>query len=66
LRYIMKGEEEIRAMRAAGPPRRYLGASVPLANLIRELGKHPRIRYVSVRRGGDSVVLNAGSSPGLA
>jgi oxaloacetate decarboxylase alpha subunit len=57
LRYIMKGEQEIQALRAAGPARQYLGASLPLARLIRELKKHPRVRHVSVRRGGDSVVI---------
>ncbi len=56
-RYIMKGEEEIRAMRAAGPPRQYNGARQPLLTLIRELQKHPRVRYVQVRRGADSLTV---------
>ena len=57
LRYIMKGDEEIRAMRAAGPPKRYFNTSMPLLTLIRELGKHRQVRYVRVERGGDSLVI---------
>jgi len=57
LRYIMKGEDEIRAMRAAGPPRKYLGAGMPLLELIEELGKHKQVRYVQVRRGSDSLLV---------
>ena len=57
LRYIMKGGEEIRAMRTAGPPRKYFGAGMPLLSLIEELGKHRQVRYVQVQRGGDSLVV---------
>ena len=57
LRYLMKGEDEIRAMRAAGPPRQYFNTSMPLLTLIQELGKHRQVRYVRVQRGGDSLVL---------
>jgi oxaloacetate decarboxylase alpha subunit len=57
LRYIMKGDEEIRAMRAAGPPRQYFNSSLPLLTLINELGKHKQVRYVQVQRGGDSLVI---------
>ena len=57
LRYIMKGEDEIRAMRAAGPPRPYFNTSMPLLTLIQELDKHRQVRYVRVQRGGDSLVL---------
>jgi oxaloacetate decarboxylase alpha subunit len=57
LRYIMKGDEEIRAMRAAGPPRQYFNTSMPLLTLIQELGKHRQVRYVQVQRGGDSLVI---------
>ena len=59
LRYIMKGEDEIRAMRAAGPPRKYLGAGIPLLALIEELGKHKRVRYVQVQRGSDSLLVQS-------
>ena len=57
LRYIMKGDDEIRAMRSAGPRRNYLSAGVPLLSLIEELGKHKQVRYVQVQRGGDSLVV---------
>ena len=57
LRYIMKGEDEVRAMHAAGPHRRYFNTSMPLLSLIRELGKRKQVRYVRVQRGGDSLVL---------
>jgi oxaloacetate decarboxylase alpha subunit len=57
LRYIMKGEEEIRAMRAAGPPRRYFSTAMPLLTLIQELGKHQQVRYIQVQRGSDSLVV---------
>ncbi len=57
LRYLMKGEDEIRAMRAAGPPRQYFNTSLPLLTLIQELGKHKQVRYVQVQRGSDSLVI---------
>ena len=53
----MKGEEEIEAMRAAGPPRQYFSAAMPLLTLIQELGKHKQVRYIQVQRGGDSLVV---------
>ena len=57
LRYIMKGEDEIRAMRAAGPPRQYHHGAAPLVTLLEELGKHRQVRYVRVERGSDSLVV---------
>lgn len=57
MRYLMKGEEEIRAMRAAGPYRPYFDASMPLLTLIQELDKHRSVRYVQVQRGSDSLVV---------
>lgn len=57
LRYIMKGEEEIRAMRAAGPPKQYYNASMPLLTLIQELGKHRQVRYVQIQRSNDSLLV---------
>jgi oxaloacetate decarboxylase (Na+ extruding) subunit alpha len=57
LRYIMKGEQEIEAMRAAGPPKQYFSSTLPLLTLIQELGKQTRVRYVKVQRGGDSLVV---------
>ena len=55
LRYIMKGSQEMEAMRAAGPPRQYHSASLPLLKLLQELAKHKSVRYVQVRRGSDSL-----------
>ncbi len=57
LRYMMKGTQEVEAMRAAGRPRRYLHSALPLATLIEELGKHKSVRYVHVQRGSDSLVI---------
>ncbi len=57
LRYILKGTQEIDAMRAAGGPKQYFTASQPLVALLRELDKHSKVRYVQVRRGGVSLVL---------
>ena len=57
LRYMMKGTQEVEAMHAAGPPRRYLNSALPLATLIEELGKHKTVRYIQVQRGGDSLVI---------
>ena len=57
LRYIMKGEDEVRAMRAAGPPRQYLNTRMPLLSLIEELGKCKQVRYVQVQRGSDSLLV---------
>ncbi|MBI4292151.1 MAG: hypothetical protein HY661_11800 [Betaproteobacteria bacterium] len=57
LRYIMKGEEEIRAMHAAGRPKQYFNADMPLLTLIQELGKHKQVRYVQVQRGNDSLLI---------
>jgi oxaloacetate decarboxylase alpha subunit len=57
LRYVMKGQQEIEAMRAAGPYRQYLGASLSLVTLVKELNKHSSMRYIRLQRGGDSVVI---------
>jgi oxaloacetate decarboxylase alpha subunit len=57
LRYIMKGGEEIEAMHAAGPPKQYFNAAMPLLTLIQELVKHRQVRYVQVQRGSNSVVI---------
>ena len=62
LRYIMKGEQEIEAMRAAGPPRQYFSTAMPLLTLIQELGKQTSVRYVRVRRGSDSLLIQNQSS----
>jgi len=57
LRFIMKGGQEIAAMRAAGPPRQYHSAAMPLLTLLDELGKHRTVRYIHVRRGADSLLV---------
>ena len=57
LRYIMKGEDEIRAMHSAGPPKQYFSSSMPLLTLIQELGKHRQVRYVQVQRGRDTLLV---------
>jgi oxaloacetate decarboxylase alpha subunit len=57
LRYIMKGDQEIRTMRAAGRPKQYLNSALPLVRLLEELKKHRGVRYVSVQRHGESLVL---------
>ena len=61
LRYMMKGEEEIRAMRAAGPSKHYFNATMPLLTLLQELEKHPRVRYIQVERGPHSLLLRGGT-----
>jgi len=58
---VMKGDQEIKAMRAAGPPRQY-HATLPLAKLITELNKHPRVRYVRVQRSNDSLIVKGDSA----
>ena len=57
LRYIMKGDQEIKVMRAAGPRKQYLGSALPLAALLEESKKHRHVRYVSVEWGRDRLVL---------
>jgi oxaloacetate decarboxylase alpha subunit len=57
LRYIMKGEQEIKAMRAAGPPRQYYNSTMPLLTLLQELAKHQRVRYIQLQRGRDSLMI---------
>ena len=62
LRYIMKGEQEIAAMRAAGPYKQYVSATAPLHTLLKELSKHPKVRYIHVQRGDDSLVVRKQSA----
>ncbi|MBX5467262.1 MAG: hypothetical protein K6U14_07190 [Firmicutes bacterium] len=58
LRYLMKGDREIRAMRAAGPPKRYrLLQPGPLVHLVETLSQAGEIGYVRVENHGDVVVL---------
>ena len=62
LRYIMKGEQEIAAMRAAGRPKQYYNTTLPLLTLVQELGKHKGVRHIQVQRGSDSLVIQNRSS----
>jgi oxaloacetate decarboxylase (Na+ extruding) subunit alpha len=64
LRYIMKGEEEIRAMRAAGAPRQYFTTAMPLLSLIRELEKRRHVGYVRLQRGGESLLVQRSGPSG--
>ncbi|OLT22270.1 hypothetical protein BJF78_07720 [Pseudonocardia sp. CNS-139] len=57
LRAIMQGTSEIDRMRAAGPPRTYSSAQVPLVQLVERLRESSSIRYVRVQRGSDSVLV---------
>ena len=62
MRAIMQGDQEIEAMRAAGPARQYLTAGQPLKTLMRELEKHKSVRYIQVQRGSDSLMLRNGAA----
>ncbi len=62
LRYIMKGEQEIETMRAAGRPRQYYNTTLPLVTLLQELNKHREVRYVRVQRADSSLVIENRSS----
>lgn len=63
LRYIMKGEEEIKAMRQAGPPKRYTGAEVPLATLLEQVSKFEDVRYFAVHKANHTLVLQRNRNP---
>ena len=53
----MLSEDEIAAMRAAGPPREYLGARLPLVALMERLTRGNRGAGVRIRRPGVSIEL---------
>src|SRR4051812_14324610 len=55
MRAIMGGAEEIAAMVAAGPPKRYLTSDMPLTMLLNELKKHNSVRYIRVQWGANSI-----------
>ena len=59
LRYIMKGQQEIESMRAAGPPKQYFNTTMPLLTLLQELEKHKQVRYIQVQRGHDSLMVQS-------
>jgi oxaloacetate decarboxylase alpha subunit len=57
LRYVMKGDQEIRAMRSAGPPKQYRDSRLSIVRLLDELKKHQGVRYFSLQQQGKSLVL---------
>lgn len=57
LRYVMKGDQEIKSMRAAGRPKQYLTTELPLLTLIDELKKYKQVRFVSLQRGAETLSL---------
>jgi oxaloacetate decarboxylase (Na+ extruding) subunit alpha len=62
LRYIMKGDQEIRAMRAAGPPKQYRDSRLSVVRLLEELKKHQGVRYIRLQRQKESLVLQKRSA----
>jgi oxaloacetate decarboxylase alpha subunit len=57
LRYIMKGTQEIDAMRQAGPPRKYFSATAPLIQLLDNLSKQPDIKHIQIQGHNRSLLL---------
>jgi len=57
LRYMMGGEEEIKAMRAAGPIKEYPSARMPLLLLLEELTRRKDLTYIYIRAGNLNLVL---------
>jgi len=56
LRWLLH-KEEIEAMRAAGPPKEYIGARHPLVTLIQELTKRTDLSQIRVEKEGLSLTL---------
>lgn len=54
---VYAGEEEVKAMRAAGQPRQYLSATKPLVRLIDELTRQKEYAQIYIRKPGFSVTL---------
>jgi oxaloacetate decarboxylase alpha subunit len=64
MRTIMQGTSEVDAMRAAGPPKRYFTSDMPIVSLVEQLNRQSSVRYISIQRGNDSLVLQRrGASP---
>ena len=59
LRYMIGSDDDIKAMRAAGPIRqdKYVGAATPLRVLIEELLKRRDVSYVSIRAKGLDITM---------
>jgi oxaloacetate decarboxylase (Na+ extruding) subunit alpha len=51
LYYIMNGDEEIKKMRAAGPPKAYFTGKEPLVVLLKELSKDKDISRLQMQKG---------------
>ena len=49
--------EEIATMRAAGPPKEYLTARHPVANLLQQLTLRPSSRFIRIQKRGFSITL---------
>ena len=58
LRYLA-GEDQVAAMRAAGPFKRYNGAGQSLASLIEDLTRRNSISYIQVQKGAMSLTLRS-------
>ena len=64
MRTIMQGTHEVDAMRAAGTPKRYFTSDMPIVSLLEQLNRQSKVRYISIQRGNDSLVLQRrGASP---
>lgn len=61
LRYIMKGEKEIKRMRAAGPYKKYLNSSSSLMGLLKELGNQKSANYIHIQTQSGSLLLRRNS-----
>lgn len=59
LRYIIGNDDDIKAMRAAGPVKEneYVGAQTPLVALIGELVKQRELGYVGIQKNGFRLTL---------
>ena len=58
LRYFA-GEDQVAAMRAAGPSKKHVSAGHSLPSLIEELTKQTRISFFQVQKGATSLTLEA-------
>ena len=59
LRYFA-GEDQVTAMRAAGPSKRHGGTRDGLVSLIEELTKRTKFNYIQVQKGAMSLTLQGG------
>lgn len=60
---FMVPEEEIAAMRAAGPIKEYPSTKNSLVTLIQELTKQRNSNYISIRKGDFSLILQKSAEP---